>query len=590
MKVISFRKRRFVLYAVALLLVALIGIPLYVNAEENVTTYHLYHKHVAGCKGTVYKTIVADTTRNLVISGSDTCSCGGYHDYYSFTGVCSCGKTWYTTGHACVNSPYGSNKGTCSNYSVINCNTSHSHPVTEYVCGNTQESIIETITVSSSTLLPAHSVTLTATREGLLEEVNLTWADSEAPAELTVSENGTYHLYAAYRENGIDYMSDIEVEVNNIDYEPPVVSDIVSDKQDFTSDNIILSIEAEDAAGLPENYISWNGEAFSGNNQYEISENGTYEVTITDIAGNTVVKSITVENIDKTAPEIVSMSYNPQPWYSGECKVTVSATDRGNGNAGSGLAAEPYSWDEGVTWTAENTVVLSEPGSVSVWVRDAVGNATEKEIEVLMTSKPVVNTANPADDLENDEENMMIVPIVETKLETADNQQVSYSEPEEVPDAEDADVTLQYQFLPERVMVEGEMKYDEGVSLALDVITKPQKSAVDYVCIGGILAGILAVGLFMLMLYLRFGMCKLYETDYSGKETYLGRVGIRRSQKKYITSIPKRIISKANTRTLVIKLPARVVKRAGYKPYTIIVGENVIDKYIEKEIKFHIQM
>ncbi len=590
MKILSFKKRKVVLFGAVLIFMALICIPLYVNAEEKVTTYHLYHKHVAGCVGTGYKTIIADTTRSLVTVNTDTCSCGGYHDYYSFTGVCSCGKTWYTTGHACVNSPYGTNQGTCSNYSLINCNTSHSHPVMEYVCGNTDETIIETIRVSSSTILPAHSVTLTAMREGNLEEAELAWADNETETELTVSENGIYHLYVTYKENGIDYMSDIEVEVNNIDYEPPMVSDIVPDEQEFTSNNIILSVEAEDVAGLPENYISWNGEDFSQDNQYEISENGTYEVTVTDIAGNTVVKSVTIENIDKTAPEIVSVKYNPKPWYSGECKVTVGAIDRGNGNEGSGLAAEPYSWDMGEYWTADDTMTLSEPGTVVVWVRDAVGNVAMKETQILMSARPVVGNDNTIDDIENEEEDTVIVPTENIKPQTAENNVDNNAETEELSETEEDGEELKYPFLPERVVIEEQLRYDDGVSLELDVITKPQNKVTDYIWIGGIVIGIIAFGLFGAMLYLRLNMCKVYEVDYSEKETYLGRAGMRRSEKKYFTNISNHIVEKATSRALVIKLPFWFVQLADYKPYTIIVGKNTIDKYIEKEIKFHIQM
>ena len=101
-------KRRFSLCCVAFMAIALICIPMYIHAEDTVLTYHLYHKHIAGCQTTVYKTISADTTSVLRTVNTDTCSCGGHHDYYEFTASCSCGKTWYTTGHACINSPANS--------------------------------------------------------------------------------------------------------------------------------------------------------------------------------------------------------------------------------------------------------------------------------------------------------------------------------------------------------------------------------------------------------------------------------------------------------------------------------------------------
>ncbi|MBQ8247892.1 MAG: hypothetical protein IJZ42_12225 [Lachnospiraceae bacterium] len=379
-------KRRFGLGCTAILLCMLIGLPLSVKAENVVLSYDLYHKHIPECTVTMYKTISADGEGWLRTVSTDTCACGGYHDYYEFDVACSCGQTWHATGHACVNSKYGTNQGTCTNYSYIDCSTEHSHPYTDYGCGKTEDSVIATVIVTGDITSPAKSVNLKATSTGEAENMKLTWQGTNDSAQLKAEKNGTYVLYASYTENGISYMEQMSVEVNNIDRESPIVGEIILSERRYTRDNIFLSIEADDTFGLPVNYISWNGEAYGANNRYEVTENGTYEVTVQDIAGNTVKKEITVNNIDKKAPEITSLIADPMPWYSGSCIVTVSAQD--DEKSGSGLDDMPYSWDGGKTWTDEANYELSHEGTVTVQVRDRAGNMSEESIKVVQEELP----------------------------------------------------------------------------------------------------------------------------------------------------------------------------------------------------------
>lgn len=378
-------KKRFGLGCLAILLCMLIGLPLSVKAENVVLSYDLYHKHISECTVTMYKTISADGEGWLRTVSTDTCACGGYHDYYEFDVACSCGQTWHATGHACVNSKYGTNQGSCTNYSYIDCSTEHSHPYTDYGCGKTEDSVIATVLVTQDITSPAQSVILKATSTGAAENRKLTWQGTNDSAELEVNQNGTYVLYASYTENGISYMKQLSVDVKNIDHESPNVGEIKLSESGFTDDNIILSLEAYDTFGLPVKYISWNGEPYGADNRYEVSGNGTYEVTVRDIAGNMAKREITVNNIDKKAPEIISLIAEPTPWYSGSCIVTVSAQDEENG---SGLDDMPYSWDGGETWTDATNYELSLEGTVTVQVRDRAGNISEEGIELIREELP----------------------------------------------------------------------------------------------------------------------------------------------------------------------------------------------------------
>lgn len=579
-------KRRFCMCCIALMAAALILVPISVSAAEIVLSYPIYHKHIASCENIVNKTISANGPSALRTVKTDTCACGGHHDYYEFNASCSCGRTWHTTGHACINSPAGSYQGSCGNYSRIDCNTSHLHPVKTYVCGQTEDTIIDTVTVFFSTLQPAWEVEMYAEAGGILNDMSLQWENSDGDSSLKVTSNGEYHLYATYKEQDIEYVSDIVVVVNNIDLEEPNVSEISADKVEFTSDNIILFLEASDEGGLPEDYVSWDGNAYSANNYFEVEENGTYQAVVRDIAGNTVTRTITVENIDKDAPIIAEIVTNPKTWYSGNCQVMVLSEDEG-----SGLQEEAYSWDRGANWISQNWIEVSENSVVEVWIRDNVGNILQKEIEIKQQKKPSDNTDhyNEATSENNSEivfeEEIEVIPKTS---EAAEEIIVSSEVPEE---------ELKYQFLPEpdwseeveETYIQAEPLYAEKEINELEVLEQDKNSSGLELILFLSVTGLLTLGILMCFLYLFFGICRIYEVDNRQKEKHIGNTGIRFVKKGYSVKIGENIINKANSRILKIKLPGYFVKIAEYKPIKIIVGECVLDKYIEKEINFNIK-
>ena len=60
-----------------------------------------------------------------------------------------------------------------------------------------------------------------------------------------------------------------------------------------------------------------------------IKANGTYELTFTDMAGNITTKSITVDSIDETPPEIYAVGI-PQDYVSPKnCKIKVTMSEKG---------------------------------------------------------------------------------------------------------------------------------------------------------------------------------------------------------------------------------------------------------------------
>lgn len=120
----------------------------------------------------------------------------------------------------------------------------------------------------------------------------------------------------------------------------------------------------------------WNGSP--GGSSYRVTENGTYTLGLTG-SGNadfSPVISITVDHIDNTAPVVESFGAESDGW-SQSVQLCVNASD-----AGSGLANEAYSYDNGASWHAERTYMATENGSYRVQVRDAVGNVSTAETVV----------------------------------------------------------------------------------------------------------------------------------------------------------------------------------------------------------------
>jgi hypothetical protein len=117
------------------------------------------------------------------------------------------------------------------------------------------------------------------------------------------------------------------------------------------------------------------GNGFGSATSMEVSENGTYTVTLTDANGNTISDSITISCIDKTAPTISSLSKSTEEWIEEGLTVTCVAEDE------SGLAKEAYSFNGGA-YSSTNSWFVKSNGTYTVSVKDAAGNVTSKTITI----------------------------------------------------------------------------------------------------------------------------------------------------------------------------------------------------------------
>ncbi len=117
------------------------------------------------------------------------------------------------------------------------------------------------------------------------------------------------------------------------------------------------------------------GNGFGSATSMDVTENGTYTVTLTDANGNTASESITVSCIDRTAPTVSSLSKSTEEWIEEGLTITVEASDE------SSLASEPYSLNGGA-YSKENSWHITSNGTYTVSVKDAAGNVASESITI----------------------------------------------------------------------------------------------------------------------------------------------------------------------------------------------------------------
>ena len=154
--------------------------------------------------------------------------------------------------------------------------------------------------------------------------------------------------------------------------------DVILSNTEYT-DKVILNINLYDKDGLIEykfdkdninsDYIKID-KAIDYNLNFDISENGIYNIYVKDSFGNEVKKTIEINNIDKELPVINNLYYN-------DGLIIVDADD-----LKSGLSDYAYSFDNCITWIKESEFEVKKSGKYVVCVKDRIGNLIKDTIDV----------------------------------------------------------------------------------------------------------------------------------------------------------------------------------------------------------------
>ena len=243
-----------------------------------------------------------------------------------------------------------------------------------------------TINVTASTTnLTKDNVTLTITAtdsQSNLADQAYSWDNQQTWTVARTKEVTANETYTVYVRDKAGNVANKSITVNNIDKTLLTVN-ITPNTTNWTKDNVTLTISvnnAQGSSGLDDKPYSWDGTNWGTSTTKEVTANGTYKVYVKNKAGTIVEKSITINNIDKIAPTI-KLTANTVDGADTNTQMilTVDATDNEDGV---GLSEQPYSWDEGKTWASEKTKTITENGKYVVYVKDALGNVSNREIVV----------------------------------------------------------------------------------------------------------------------------------------------------------------------------------------------------------------
>ena len=166
---------------------------------------------------------------------------------------------------------------------------------------------------------------------------------------------------------------------------------------------------------------------------YIINDNGTYTVQVDlrnvttswDLWNSDEEKilnfSVDINCIDITGPTILSVTQTPTEWTNENVKVTVecvdyqpelkedqTATEETEKIIGSGLAEMAYSFDGGQTWSNKNEGIVPENKTLTIIVRDALGNPASKTVEVKNIDKTAPTVSLSATDEKNADGNYIL--------------------------------------------------------------------------------------------------------------------------------------------------------------------------------------
>jgi hypothetical protein len=161
----------------------------------------------------------------------------------------------------------------------------------------------------------------------------------------------------------------------------------------WTNQSVAISASAVDSeSGIKTIEYSTDNKNWKTGSSVSVNANGTVYFRTTDNDGNVTSKSISVTNIDKSAPS-VEISGNTATVTNQNVILSVSAED-----SASGIKSIQYSFDNR-SWLTGSTISVDSNKTVYVKVTDNAGNITEKSIEVNNIDKIAPNKPTASADI-----------------------------------------------------------------------------------------------------------------------------------------------------------------------------------------------
>ena len=202
--------------------------------------------------------------------------------------------------------------------------------------------------------------------ESGLSSVTVNGEQIDTSGKYVVRENGIYTIEAI---DNVGNISEKEIIINNIDKTEPNLE--VNYNKQWTKEAVELTIISTDAeSGLSS--VTVNGEQIDVNGKYTVTENGIYDILATDNAGNSIVKEIAVNNIDKSRFDF-EINYSID-WTKDNIELTIVSTD-----LESGLASVTVNGEEIYT---SGKYIVSENGIYDIIAVNNAGNDINRKIVI----------------------------------------------------------------------------------------------------------------------------------------------------------------------------------------------------------------
>lgn len=368
------------------------------------------------------------------------------------------------------------------------------------------------------------------------------------------------------------------------DYTAPVVS--LSAAGGWTRGNVEIVANAKDGipagmepdvsggdtignigiSGLAPQAYSWDGgNTWTDSNRINASDNGSYSVIVRDNEGNTVRAEITVSCIDRSAPTITAVERQYEEWLqeAESMEIIIHASD-----TQSGLAATAYSFDGGNTWTDNNRYIVTEEGSITVAVRDMLGNTAWKLLELSRVEEPAEEPEEPEPEKPAASQTAaQATPVPEEPEEEP--------EPVEIPEATPTPVPM-----PTKPPVEEPEPAEEKEMVEIPDIVTPKSAGPIVVAVAG--TGTATSGFAVFIVFWIFRKCLLL--DNMGRK--LGKAYIWKKKGKYFVKIST-VAAKRADGYLTIKFKKNFVRANKDKPIDIKVNQDTFEKNIVEKIQIN---
>ena len=191
----------------------------------------------------------------------------------------------------------------------------------------------------------------------------------------------------------------------SLDMTAPTAGELSPSTGDWTADAVTVSLSASDGtsgiAGVMLEKPDGSGQALTGDGSYsfEAGVNGVYTVTVTDRAGNSTERSITIGNIDSSTPGLEvsggklsggSLSLTVPAQQNGDSEVTVTVSR--NGADPQEIPGGEYAISESGTYTF---TAKTQAGTQATVQKTVYAVRVGESAEVVVSGGRVAQRGNP---------------------------------------------------------------------------------------------------------------------------------------------------------------------------------------------------